>query len=186
MFLNMCRLGTSRSVGRDRSTSRTSRSVGRDRSTSRTSRSVGRDRSTSRTSRSVGRDKSTCGLSRSSSMSRDSSSSRSSTSVGRDSLSSVPRSQAVESKSIDGLTHESSKYNRTVPTTFPMSEAKFQKIVLTKLVTLTDEVKKLQRSMPHSGIEITRMDTLEEFQREEASLQETTKFETLSRPDGCI
>ncbi|XP_073730039.1 uncharacterized protein [Misgurnus anguillicaudatus] len=173
--------GSPRSVGRDRSTSGTSRSVGRDRSTSRTSRSVGRDRSTSRTSRSVGRDKSTCGLSRSSSMSRDSSSSRSSTSVGRDSLSSVPRSQAVESKSIDGLTHESSKYNRTVPTTFPMSEAKFQKIVLTKLVTLTDEVKKLQRSMPHSGIEITRMDTLEEFQREEASLQETTKFETLTR-----
>ncbi|XP_073730034.1 uncharacterized protein [Misgurnus anguillicaudatus] len=173
--------GTCRSMGHDRPSNRTSRSVGRDRSTSRTSRSVGRDRSTSRTSRSVGRDKSTCGLSRSSSMSRDSSSSRSSTSVGRDSLSSVPRSQAVESKSIDGLTHESSKYNRTVPTTFPMSEAKFQKIVLTKLVTLTDEVKKLQRSMPHSGIEITRMDTLEEFQREEASLQETTKFETLTR-----
>ncbi|MGL5903471.1 MAG: hypothetical protein ACRCZO_12370 [Cetobacterium sp.] len=57
----------------------------------------------------------------------------------------------------------------------------FQKIVLTKLVTLTDEVKKLQRSVPQSGIEIKKMDTLEEFQREEASLLEPHKFETLVR-----
>lgn len=42
--------------------------------------------------------------------------------------------------------------------------------VLTKLVTLTDEVKKLQRSVPNSGIQITKIDTLEEFEREEASL----------------
>ncbi|XDV29308.1 hypothetical protein PO909_032445 [Leuciscus waleckii] len=80
-----------------------------------------------------------------------------------------------------GLSHARSIYNRAVPTTFPLSEAKFQKIVLTKLVTLTDEVIKLQRSVPHSGIEITRMDTLEEFQRELASLLETHKFETLVR-----
>lgn len=46
----------------------------------------------------------------------------------------------------------------------------FQKIVLTKLVTLTDEVKKLQRSMPKSSIEIRKINTLEEFEREEASL----------------
>lgn len=57
----------------------------------------------------------------------------------------------------------------------------FQKIVLTKLVTLTDEVKKLQRSVPTSRIEISKIDTLEEFEREEASLLEKNKFETLVR-----
>lgn len=57
----------------------------------------------------------------------------------------------------------------------------FQKIVLTKLVTLTDEVRKLQRSVPQSGVEIKKMDTLEEFQREEASLLKPHKFETLVR-----
>ncbi|XP_051772419.1 uncharacterized protein LOC127524688 isoform X2 [Ctenopharyngodon idella] len=147
-------------------------------------RSVGQDKSTSRTSRTVDRDSSTSGSSRSRSRSRsvgrDSSSSCSSRSVGRDSSSSrVPRSQAVESRSIDGLSHARSISNRDVPTTFPLSEAKFQKIVLTKLVTLTDEVRKLQRSGPQSGIEIKKMDTLEEFQRAEASLLKPRKFETL-------
>lgn len=55
----------------------------------------------------------------------------------------------------------------------------FQKIVVTKLVTLTDEVKKLQRTLPNSGIDISKIDTLEEFEREEASLLEKNKFETL-------
>ncbi|XP_051772027.1 uncharacterized protein LOC127524515 isoform X3 [Ctenopharyngodon idella] len=145
-------------------------------------RSVGQEKLTSRTSRTVGRASSTSGSSRSRSRSvdRDSSSSCSSRSVSRDSSSSrVPRSQAVESRSIDGLSHARSISNRDVPTTFPLSEAKFQKIVLTKLVTLTDEVRKLQRSGPQSGIEIKKMDTLEEFQRAEASLLKPHKFETL-------
>ncbi|XP_031155858.1 uncharacterized protein LOC116049943 isoform X9 [Sander lucioperca] len=152
--------GSPRSAGRDRSTGRSPRSAGRDRSTSRSPRSAGRDRTTSRTARSAGRDRTT---------------SRSSRSVGWDNSSSrVHRSQAVE-----GLSHEMSSYNRDVPTTFPLSEAKFQKIVLTKLVTLTDEVKQLQRSMPKSSIEIIKINTLEEFEREEASLLDKNKFETL-------
>ncbi|XP_039641354.1 uncharacterized protein LOC120548912 [Perca fluviatilis] len=166
-------LGTARSAGRDRSTSGSPRSAGVDRSTSRTARSAGRDRTTSRTPRSL--DRSTCDSSRSRSVGRDSSISCSSRSVGRDNSSSrVHRSQAVE-----GLSHEMSSYNRDVPTTFPLSEAKFQKIVLTKLVTLTDEVKQLQRSMPKSSIEIIKINTLEEFEREEASLLDKNKFETL-------
>ncbi|XP_031155861.1 uncharacterized protein LOC116049943 isoform X11 [Sander lucioperca] len=152
--------GSPRSAGRDRSTGRSPRSAGRDRSTSRTARSAGRDRTTSRTPRSLDRDRSTSGSSRS--VGWDNSSSR------------VHRSQAVE-----GLSHEMSSYNRDVPTTFPLSEAKFQKIVLTKLVTLTDEVKQLQRSMPKSSIEIIKINTLEEFEREEASLLDKNKFETL-------
>ncbi|XP_031155854.1 uncharacterized protein LOC116049943 isoform X5 [Sander lucioperca] len=171
-----------RSAGRDRSTSRSPRSAGRDRTTSRTARSAGRDRTTSRTPRSLDRDRSTSVLgstdssrSRSRSVGRDSSISCSSRSVGWDNSSSrVHRSQAVE-----GLSHEMSSYNRDVPTTFPLSEAKFQKIVLTKLVTLTDEVKQLQRSMPKSSIEIIKINTLEEFEREEASLLDKNKFETL-------
>lgn len=101
--------------------------------------------------------------------------------MGQDSSSSgVPRSQAVESRSIDGLSHARSIYNRAVPTTFPRQKRKkFQKIVLTKLVTLTDEVKKFQRSLPNSRIEISKIDTLEEFEKEEASLLEKNKFETL-------
>ncbi|XP_031164964.1 uncharacterized protein LOC116056535 isoform X4 [Sander lucioperca] len=173
---------TARSAGRDRSTSRSPRSAGRDRSTSRSPRSAGRDRTTSRTPRSLDRDRSTSVLgstdssrSRSRSVGRDSSISCSSRSVGWDNSSSrVHRSQAVE-----GLSHEMSSYNRDVPTTFPLSEAKFQKIVLTKLVTLTDEVKQLQRSMPKSSIEIIKINTLEEFEREEASLLDKNKFETL-------
>ncbi|XP_031155860.1 uncharacterized protein LOC116049943 isoform X10 [Sander lucioperca] len=152
--------GSPRSAGRDRSTGRSPRSAGRDRSTSRSPRSAGRDRTTSRTPRSLDRDRSTSGSSRS--VGWDNSSSR------------VHRSQAVE-----GLSHEMSSYNRDVPTTFPLSEAKFQKIVLTKLVTLTDEVKQLQRSMPKSSIEIIKINTLEEFEREEASLLDKNKFETL-------
>ncbi|XP_038554255.1 uncharacterized protein LOC119887599 isoform X4 [Micropterus salmoides] len=131
------------------------------------SKNVGRDRSNSGSPRSVGRDRSTRGSSRSRSVGRDSSSGR------------VPRSQAVESRSLDGLSHARPIYNRAVPTTFPLSEAKFQKIVVTKLVTLTDEVKKLQRTLPNSGIDISKIDTLEEFEREEASLLEKNKFETL-------
>ncbi|XP_048013558.1 uncharacterized protein LOC125254630 isoform X9 [Megalobrama amblycephala] len=176
--------GTPKSVGRNRPSSGTPKSVGRNRPSSGSPRSVGQDKSTSRTSRTVDRDSSTSGSSRSRSRSRsvgrDSSSSCSSRSVSRDSSSSrVPRSQAVESRSMDGLSHARSISNRDVPTTFPLSEAKFQKIVLTKLVTLTDEVRKMQRSVPQSGIEIKKMDTLEEFQREEASLLEPHKFETL-------
>lgn len=53
--------------------------------------------------------------------------------------------------------------------------------MLTKLVTLTDEVKKFQRSLPNSRIEISKIDTLEEFEKEEASLLEKNKFETLVR-----
>ncbi|XP_031155855.1 uncharacterized protein LOC116049943 isoform X6 [Sander lucioperca] len=169
--------GSPRSAGRDRSTGRSPRSAGRDRSTSRSPRSAGRDRTTSRTPRSLDRDRSTSDSSRSRSRSvgRDSSISCSSRSVGWDNSSSrVHRSQAVE-----GLSHEMSSYNRDVPTTFPLSEAKFQKIVLTKLVTLTDEVKQLQRSMPKSSIEIIKINTLEEFEREEASLLDKNKFETL-------
>ncbi|XP_031155852.1 uncharacterized protein LOC116049943 isoform X3 [Sander lucioperca] len=174
--------GSPRSAGRDRSTGRSPRSAGRDRSTSRSPRSAGRDRTTSRTPRSLDRDRSTSVLgstdssrSRSRSVGRDSSISCSSRSVGWDNSSSrVHRSQAVE-----GLSHEMSSYNRDVPTTFPLSEAKFQKIVLTKLVTLTDEVKQLQRSMPKSSIEIIKINTLEEFEREEASLLDKNKFETL-------
>ncbi|XP_067285875.1 uncharacterized protein [Pseudorasbora parva] len=184
--IKMSKNGTPRSVDRDRSTSHTPRSVDHDRSTSRKSRSVDQNRATSCTSKSVDRDRSTSrssrsrSRSRSRSMGRESSSSCSFRSVSRgSSRSRVPRSQAGESRSIDGLLHSRYHYNTAVPTTFPLSEAKFQKIVLTKLVTLTDEVKKLQRSVPHSGIEITKMDTLEEFQREEASLLETHKFETL-------
>ncbi|XP_067285873.1 uncharacterized protein [Pseudorasbora parva] len=196
--IKMSKNGTPRSVDRDRSTSRTSKSVDRDRSTSRksksvdhdrstshTPRSVDRDRSTSHTPRSVDRDRSTSRKSRSvdqnratsctsKSVDRDRSTSRSSRSRSR----SRSRSMGRESSS-SCLLHSRYHYNTAVPTTFPLSEAKFQKIVLTKLVTLTDEVKKLQRSVPHSGIEITKMDTLEEFQREEASLLETHKFETL-------
>ncbi|XP_038554249.1 uncharacterized protein LOC119887599 isoform X1 [Micropterus salmoides] len=159
--------GSPRSAGRDRSTSGSPRSAGRDRSTSGSPRSAGRDRSTRGSPRSVGRDRSTRGSSRSRSVGRDSSSGR------------VPRSQAVESRSLDGLSHARPIYNRAVPTTFPLSEAKFQKIVVTKLVTLTDEVKKLQRTLPNSGIDISKIDTLEEFEREEASLLEKNKFETL-------
>ncbi|XP_031165365.1 uncharacterized protein LOC116056535 isoform X10 [Sander lucioperca] len=165
--------GSPRSAGRDRSTGRTARSAGRDRSTSRSPRSAGRDRSTSRSPRSAGRDRTTSRTPRS--LDRDRSTSGSSRSVGWDNSSSrVHRSQAVE-----GLSHEMSSYNRDVPTTFPLSEAKFQKIVLTKLVTLTDEVKQLQRSMPKSSIEIIKINTLEEFEREEASLLDKNKFETL-------
>ncbi|XP_048013515.1 uncharacterized protein LOC125254630 isoform X3 [Megalobrama amblycephala] len=190
--------GSPRSVGQDKSTSRTSRTVDRDSSTS-VLGCTGSSRSRSR-SRSVGRDSSSSCSSRS--VSRDSSSSREYcqlhlasliecqismkntivtglTNVGGLGLSGVPRSQAVESRSMDGLSHARSISNRDVPTTFPLSEAKFQKIVLTKLVTLTDEVRKMQRSVPQSGIEIKKMDTLEEFQREEASLLEPHKFETL-------
>ncbi|XP_051772026.1 uncharacterized protein LOC127524515 isoform X2 [Ctenopharyngodon idella] len=167
--IKMSKNGSPRSVGQEKLTSRTPKSVGRNRSSSGTSRTVGRASSTSGSSRS-----------RSRSVDRDSSSSCSSRSVSRDSSSSrVPRSQAVESRSIDGLSHARSISNRDVPTTFPLSEAKFQKIVLTKLVTLTDEVRKLQRSGPQSGIEIKKMDTLEEFQRAEASLLKPHKFETL-------
>ncbi|XP_031155857.1 uncharacterized protein LOC116049943 isoform X8 [Sander lucioperca] len=165
--------GSPRSAGRDRSTGRSPRSAGRDRSTSRSPRSAGRDRTTSRTARSAGRDRTTSRTPRS--LDRDRSTSGSSRSVGWDNSSSrVHRSQAVE-----GLSHEMSSYNRDVPTTFPLSEAKFQKIVLTKLVTLTDEVKQLQRSMPKSSIEIIKINTLEEFEREEASLLDKNKFETL-------
>ncbi|XP_031135473.2 uncharacterized protein LOC116036129 isoform X10 [Sander lucioperca] len=165
--------GSPRSAGRDRSTGRTARSAGRDRSTSRSPRSAGRDRSTSRSPRSAGRDRTTSRTPRS--LDRDRSTSGSSRSVGWDNSSSrVHRSQAVE-----GLSHEMSSYNRDVPTTFPLSEAKFQKIVLTKLVTLTDEVKQLQRSMPKSSIEIIKINTLEEFEREEASLLDKNIFETL-------
>ncbi|XP_077065753.1 uncharacterized protein LOC143718616 [Siphateles boraxobius] len=178
--------GIARSAGRDRSTSGSHRSAGRDGSTSGIARSAGRDRSTSGIARSAGRDRSTSGSSRSRSRSvgRESSSGRSyrsrSRSVGRDSSSSrVSRSQAVESRSLDGLSHARPICNRAVPTTFPLSEAKFQKIVVTKLVALTDEVKKLQRSLPKSGIDISKIDTLEEFEREEASLLEKNKFETL-------
>ncbi|XP_035849990.1 uncharacterized protein LOC116036129 isoform X11 [Sander lucioperca] len=171
-----------KNVGVDRSNSGSPRSAGRDRSTGRSPRSAGRDRSTSRTPRSLDRDRSTSVLgstdssrSRSRSVGRDSSISCSSRSVGWDNSSSrVHRSQAVE-----GLSHEMSSYNRDVPTTFPLSEAKFQKIVLTKLVTLTDEVKQLQRSMPKSSIEIIKINTLEEFEREEASLLDKNIFETL-------
>ncbi|XP_038586453.1 uncharacterized protein LOC119911604 isoform X1 [Micropterus salmoides] len=157
----------SKNVGRDRSNSGSPRSAGSDRSTSGSPRSAGSDRSTSGSPRSAGRDRSTSGSSRSRSVGRDSSSGR------------VPRSQAVESRSLDGLSHARPIYNRAVPTTFPLSEAKFQKIVVTKLVTLTDEVKKLQRTLPNSGIDISKIDTLEEFEREEASLLEKNKFETL-------
>ncbi|XP_067285868.1 uncharacterized protein [Pseudorasbora parva] len=168
---------TPRSVDRDRSTSHTPRSVDRDRSTSRKSRSVDQNRATSCTSKSVDRDRSTSlfgctGSSRSRSRSR-------SRSMGRESSSSCSFRSVSRGSSRSRLLHSRYHYNTAVPTTFPLSEAKFQKIVLTKLVTLTDEVKKLQRSVPHSGIEITKMDTLEEFQREEASLLETHKFETL-------
>ncbi|XP_048013573.1 uncharacterized protein LOC125254630 isoform X11 [Megalobrama amblycephala] len=191
--IKMSKNGSPRSVGQEKSTIRTSRTVDRDSSTSGSSRSRSR-------SRSVGRDSSSSCSSRS--VSRDSSSSREYcqlhlasliecqismkntivtglTNVGGLGLSGVPRSQAVESRSMDGLSHARSISNRDVPTTFPLSEAKFQKIVLTKLVTLTDEVRKMQRSVPQSGIEIKKMDTLEEFQREEASLLEPHKFETL-------
>ncbi|XP_048013565.1 uncharacterized protein LOC125254630 isoform X10 [Megalobrama amblycephala] len=196
--IKMSKNGSPRSVGQEKSTIRTSRTVDRDSSTS-VLGCTGSSRSRSR-SRSVGRDSSSSCSSRS--VSRDSSSSREYcqlhlasliecqismkntivtglTNVGGLGLSGVPRSQAVESRSMDGLSHARSISNRDVPTTFPLSEAKFQKIVLTKLVTLTDEVRKMQRSVPQSGIEIKKMDTLEEFQREEASLLEPHKFETL-------
>ncbi|XP_039640995.1 serine/arginine repetitive matrix protein 2-like isoform X15 [Perca fluviatilis] len=136
--------GSPRSAGRDRSTSRSPRSAGRDRTTSRTARSAGRDRTTSRSPRSAGRDRSTSRTprsldrstsdsSRSRSVGRDSSISCSSRSVGRDNSSSrVHRSQAVE-----GLSHEMSSYNRDVPTTFPLSEAK--STLLLKCLAVTRE-----------------------------------------------
>ncbi|XP_038577421.1 uncharacterized protein LOC119904812 [Micropterus salmoides] len=170
----------SKNVGRDRSNSGSPRSAGSDRSTSGSPRSAGRDRSTSGSPRSAGRDRSTSGSPRSAGRNRSTSGSSRSRSVGRDSSSGrVPRSQAMESRSLDGLSHARPIYNRAVPTTFPLSEAKFQKIVVTKLVTLTDEVKKLQRTLPNSGIDISKIDTLEEFEREEASFLEKNKFETL-------
>ncbi|XP_067285874.1 uncharacterized protein [Pseudorasbora parva] len=188
--IKMSKNGTPRSVDRDRSTSRTSKSVDRDRSTSHTPRSVDHDRSTSRKSRSVDQNRATSCTSKSVDRDRSTSlfgctgSSRSrsrsrSRSMGRESSSSCSFRSVSRGSSRSRLLHSRYHYNTAVPTTFPLSEAKFQKIVLTKLVTLTDEVKKLQRSVPHSGIEITKMDTLEEFQREEASLLETHKFETL-------
>ncbi|XP_039640999.1 probable splicing factor, arginine/serine-rich 5 isoform X18 [Perca fluviatilis] len=147
--VNRSNSGSPRSAGRDRSTGRTARSAGRDRSTSGSPRSAGRDRSTSRSPRSAGRDRttsrtprsldrSTCVLgstdsSRSRSVGRDSSISCSSRSVGRDNSSSrVHRSQAVE-----GLSHEMSSYNRDVPTTFPLSEAK--STLLLKCLAVTRE-----------------------------------------------
>ncbi|RXN33928.1 serine arginine-rich splicing factor 4-like isoform X6 [Labeo rohita] len=145
----------SKNVGRDRSNSGTARSAGSDRSTSGSPRSAGHDIPTSRTARSAGRDRSTSGTARSAGCDR--STSGSPRSAGHD----IPTSRTARSAGSDRSTSE------------------FQKIVLTKLVTLTDEVKKLQRSVPNSRIQINKIDTLEEFEREEASLQDKNKFETL-------
>ncbi|KAI7806095.1 uncharacterized protein LOC130559005 isoform X2 [Triplophysa rosa] len=63
---------------------------------------------------------------------------------------------------------------------FPMAMEKFQKKVLTKLVDIHMEVRRLGRSEPPlSSAHIEQLETMEEFEREEERLKDKQAFESL-------
>ncbi|KAK7119672.1 hypothetical protein R3I94_021486 [Phoxinus phoxinus] len=64
---------------------------------------------------------------------------------------------------------------------FPMSMAKFQKKVLTKLVDIHLEVRRLGRSEPPlSSAHIEQLETMDEFKREEERLKDKDAFDSLA------
>ncbi|XP_077081223.1 uncharacterized protein LOC143733404 isoform X1 [Siphateles boraxobius] len=62
---------------------------------------------------------------------------------------------------------------------FPMSQAKYQKSVLGKLVELLDEIKRVGRHYEplNSAVHVARLETLEEFAQEEARLKDRNLWE---------
>ncbi|KAK9977138.1 hypothetical protein ABG768_018959 [Culter alburnus] len=62
---------------------------------------------------------------------------------------------------------------------FPMSQAKYQKSVLGKLVELLDEIKRVRRHYEplNSAVHVARLETFEDFAEEEAHLKERNLWE---------
>ncbi|XP_039530319.1 serine/arginine repetitive matrix protein 2-like isoform X2 [Pimephales promelas] len=62
---------------------------------------------------------------------------------------------------------------------FPMSQAKYQKSVLGKLVEILDEIKRVGRHYEplNSAVHVARLETLEEFAQEEARLKDHNLWE---------
>ncbi|XP_034151418.1 cylicin-2-like isoform X2 [Esox lucius] len=62
---------------------------------------------------------------------------------------------------------------------FPMSQAKYQKSVLGKLVELLDEIKRVGRHYEplNSAVHVARLETLEDFAEEEARLKDRNLWE---------
>ncbi|KAK9977186.1 hypothetical protein ABG768_019007 [Culter alburnus] len=62
---------------------------------------------------------------------------------------------------------------------FPMSQAKYQKSVLGKLVELLDEIKRVRRHYEplNSAVHVARLETFEDFAEEEARLKERNLWE---------
>ncbi|KAK9973151.1 hypothetical protein ABG768_023895 [Culter alburnus] len=62
---------------------------------------------------------------------------------------------------------------------FPMSQAKYQKSVLGKLVELLDEIKRVGRHYEplNSAVHVARLETFEDFAEEEARLKERNLWE---------
>ncbi|KAK2905449.1 hypothetical protein Q8A67_007248 [Cirrhinus molitorella] len=64
---------------------------------------------------------------------------------------------------------------------FPMDMAKFQKKVLSKLIDIHTEVRRLGRSEPpRSSAHIVQLETMEDFEREEERLKDKQAFESLA------
>ncbi|XP_052439604.1 uncharacterized protein LOC127978758 [Carassius gibelio] len=82
------------------------------------------------------------------------------------------RSSAIESRRTGP--------RRETDVRFPMDMAKFQKKVLTKLVEIHMEVRRLGRSEPPlSSTHIQQLETMEDFAREEERLKDKQAFESL-------
>ncbi|XP_026094022.1 protein SON-like isoform X6 [Carassius auratus] len=74
---------------------------------------------------------------------------------------------------------------------FPMSQAKYQKSVLGKLVEILDEIKRVGRHYEplNSAVHVARLETFEDFAEEEARLKERNLWEQRAfhqQPNGCF
>ncbi|XP_077091526.1 uncharacterized protein LOC143742524 [Siphateles boraxobius] len=87
-----------------------------------------------------------------------------------------------------GVRMTSQSHHRSL---FPMSQAKYQKSVLGKLVELLDEIKRVGRHYEplNSAVHVARLETLEEFAQEEARLKDCNLWEQKAfhqQPNGIF
>ncbi|XP_056601259.1 serine/threonine-protein kinase fray2-like isoform X3 [Triplophysa dalaica] len=90
------------------------------------------------------------------------------------------RSFSEQSNRSSAYESSHAEHRRETDIRFPMAMAKFQKKVLTKLVDIHMEVRRMGRSEPPlSSAHIEQLETMEEFEREEERLKDKQAFESL-------